>query len=205
MHKVFISYHHKKDQWAKDTLTSWAKEHDIFIDASVNTREIDDSLPVDTIRDKIRDDYLKDSSVTIVLVGEETKGRKYVDWEIYSSMYNGKKNKKAGILVIQLPCTKPKHFRAAHKIEKQKVFSDCSKWTTVDSRGEYERRYPYLPDRIVDNLLSKNSRISVTTWERIGDNLINLATMIDAAYEDRGNAQYDLSRKMRTNNSRSVD
>ena len=106
MHKVFISYHHANDQWAKNQLQDWARLHDLFIDMSVDTTDINDALPTESIQRIIRDDYLRDSSVTIVLVGTETKGRKHVDWEIYSSMYDGTVNKKSGILVIQLPSTK---------------------------------------------------------------------------------------------------
>ena len=51
----------------------------------------------------IRDNYLRNSTVTILLVGTETARRKHIDWEIYSSRYDGTVNKKSGILVINLP------------------------------------------------------------------------------------------------------
>ena len=89
MIKVFISYHHANDQWAKDELQRWAATYGLFEDVSVNTADVDDNLPTERIRCKIRDEYLRDSTVTIVLVGTETKGRKHVDWEIYSSMRDG--------------------------------------------------------------------------------------------------------------------
>ena len=79
--------------------------HGLFIDASVDTGDINENLDDDAIRQKIRDDYLKDSTVTIVLLGIETKNRKNVDWEIYSSMFNGKVNKQSGVLVVNLPST----------------------------------------------------------------------------------------------------
>jgi hypothetical protein len=41
----------------------------------------------------------------------------------------------------------------------------------------------------------------VTTWSRIAGNLNNLATMIDAAYDERALCEYDLSRPMRSNNA----
>ena len=102
-HKVFISYHHHLDQDYKDYLEELNEEHQIFINQSVKLGEIDDSLSTETIREKIRDEYLQDSSVLILLVGLETKNRKHIDWEIYSSMRDSKKNKKSGILVINLP------------------------------------------------------------------------------------------------------
>ena len=83
-HRVFISYHHDNDQGHKNALVKWANENDIFVDWSVDTGDISDDLTDQQIREKIRDEYLRDSTVTIVLVGTETKNRKHVDWEIYS-------------------------------------------------------------------------------------------------------------------------
>lgn len=42
MHRVFVSYYHRDDQWYKDTLVKWAKENDVFIDGSVDTGDIPD-------------------------------------------------------------------------------------------------------------------------------------------------------------------
>lgn len=201
MHRVFISYHHANDQWAKNQLQQWASQYGLFADVSVDTCDVNDTLPTDSIRRIIRDDYLKDSSVTIVLVGTETKGRKHVDWEIYSSMYDGAVNKKSGILVVQLPSTNPTYYTAAHEVEKSTVYPDCISWSTIRDRAEYERRYPYLPSRIIDNLLAPEAKVSVTTWDRIARDLNNLVTMIDAAYNERALCEYDLSRPMRTNNA----
>ena len=102
-HKVFISYHHENDQSYKDELVRFGELHDIFEDYSVDTGDISDDLTDEQIREKIRNEYIKDSTVTIVLVGTETKHRKHIDWEIYSSMHDGKINKKSGIIVINLP------------------------------------------------------------------------------------------------------
>ena len=81
MHKVFISYHHQNDQLYKDRLVDLAEQCSIFIDASVDTGDISDHLSDQSIRETIRDEYLRDSTVTIVLVGTETRRRKHVDWE----------------------------------------------------------------------------------------------------------------------------
>lgn len=62
----------------------------------------------------------------------------------------------------------------------------------------FERRYPYLPERIIDNLLAKDVKISVTKW---GDlNTEDLRLLIDLTYQDKESCQYDMSRKMRRNN-----
>lgn len=196
--KVFISYHHANDQWYKDELLRLNARHQIFIDCSVNTREIDEDLTDETIRRKIRDEYLADTTVTILLVGAETKYRKHVDWELYSSMFDGSVNKKSGIVVINLPSANSTYFTAAHASEKEVVHPECTSWTSIDDRAEYERRYPNMPARIIDNLLAPKAKISVITWEKaIG----KLGFLIEAAFQDRANCEYDLSRPMRRKNS----
>ena len=68
-HKVFVSYHHANNQEYKEKLLELNELYDLFIDASVDTGDIDDNLDDETIRQKIRDEYLKDSTITVVLVG----------------------------------------------------------------------------------------------------------------------------------------
>lgn len=195
MHKVFISYHHANDQGYKDELVRFGKTHNILIDCSVDTGDIDDGLSDETIRQLIRDDYLRESTVTVVLIGTGTKGRKHVDWEIYSSMFDGQKNKKSGIIAVTLPETNCTNFHAVHAEEKEIVYPQVTNWISVDSREEYERRYPCLPDRLIDNLLKAEAKVSVTNWDKL--NVQTLQFLIDAAHKDRHQCQYDLSRRMR--------
>ena len=49
MHKVFIWYHHDKDQCYKDFLVDAARQHRNVMDGSVNTGDIEDSLPDEQI------------------------------------------------------------------------------------------------------------------------------------------------------------
>ena len=201
MHRVFISYHHKNDQYYKEELLRLNKECEIFIDASVDTGDIDESLSDEAIRQKIRDEYLRNSTVTIVLVGIETKNRKHVDWEIYSSMIDGQKNKKSGILVITLPSTGCTYYTAAHESEKRVVYPEQKDWVSINTRIEYEERYPYLPARIIDNLLKAGAKVSVTNWCHIENNTTALKHMLETAHADKDKCEYDLSRAMRRANS----
>ena len=203
MHKVFISYHHDNDQWAKDELLRWNQEEHLFIDKSVDTGDIPDDLDDESIRVKIRDEYLQDSTVTILLVGEETKYRKHVDWELFSSMRDSEKNKKSGVLVIMLPSTGCSHYTAGHgDVEKAKLYPDTHKWIHIDSRSEFESRYPYMPSRIIDNLLAKGSHISVVQWNKIAGNHEVLRALIEWTHRDKDISQYDFSRPMRRRNGR---
>lgn len=198
MHRVFVSYYHHDDQGYKDSLVKWAKENDVFIDGSVDTGDIDDDLGDQEIREIIRDEYLKDTSVTIVLVGTNTRHRKHVDWEIYSSMYDGKKNKKSGIVVILLPTTHNDHCHIAYDNEKKKIYPEITNWTHINSRDEYESRYPEMPERIIDNMMEDGVDISVVSWDKLTPD--NLCMLLDNAYNARIGQQYNLSRPMRRRN-----
>ncbi|PLY36746.1 hypothetical protein F164LOC_13795 [Pectobacterium carotovorum] len=196
-HNVFISYHHDNDQYYKEEILKLNKEYQIFIDKSVYTGDIAENLEDQVIREKIRDEYLRDSTVTILLVGTETKKRKHIDWELYSSMYDGKINKKSGILVINLPTISGNIFAAHYE---QQSYSGIS-WTTYSSRSEYEENHPYLPARIIDNMLRSQVKISVTNWNNIESNPDFLSELIDKTCKSKINNDYDLSREMRKNNS----
>ena len=209
MHKVFISYHHTNDQYYKEELLRLNNSYKfhieninygkpIFVDNSVDTGEILEHLSDEVIREKIRDDYLRDSTVTILLVGTETKYRKHIDWELYSSMYNGKINKQSGILIVNLP-TIANNFsiRAGHG--EHKIYPEITYWTSFKTRKEYEDCYPYMPERIIDNLLNSNVKISVTNWDKITDPQI-LKYLIDLAFKNRFSFSYDLNRLMRRQN-----
>ncbi|MDJ0710658.1 MAG: TIR domain-containing protein [Woeseiaceae bacterium] len=201
-HKVFISYHRGGDQDYKDALLRINDEHNLFIDASVDTGDIDDNLSDETIRQKIRDEYLSDSTVTIVLVGLETRKRKHVDWEIYSSMFDGKVNKKSGVLVVNLPATGSTRCKVGHgKSEKKAVYPNSRSWTNITDRSKYEERYPYMPARIIDNLLKSGAKVSVTSWDLVTADVEKLRFLINAAHEDKASCDYDLRRRMRRANS----
>ena len=201
MHKVFITYHHDNDQRYKESLLQLNRRHRIFVDRSVDTGDISDDLEAQTIRRIIRDDYLRDSTVTILLVGTETRHRKHVDWELFSSMIDGSVNKKSGILVINLPSTGSELCTVGHgPSEKTHVYPEISNWGTIDTRAEYERRYPCMPERIIDNLLTHNAFVSVVPWAKAA-NPDNLRFLIHATFKDRGKCTYDLHRHMRRRNS----
>lgn len=100
-HKVFISYH-VDDKKHKDNFARIMEYH--FVDKSVKDEDIEDTnLKVETIRQKIRDDFIADATVTVVLIGPCTWQRKHVDWEIGSSLRDTKKNPRCGLLGILLP------------------------------------------------------------------------------------------------------
>ena len=87
--KVFISFH-EDDIDYKERFVHKARS--VIIDKSVDTGDIDDTgIKVARIRQKIRDEYIRDATVTIVLIGPRTWQRKHVDWEIGSSLRKTRK------------------------------------------------------------------------------------------------------------------
>ncbi len=90
--KVFVS-HYKGDQDEVDEfIDRFANREQIFIPyilgANDNDDFIDSNNPEYVMRE-IRRKYLKDTTVTIVLIGSCTHSRRYVDWEIKSSLAQG--------------------------------------------------------------------------------------------------------------------
>ena len=82
--------------------------------------------------------------------------------------------------------------------EKSQIYPEITNWVSIDSRKEYERRYPDMPERIIDNLMKDGVKISVITWSKLTPD--NLKMMINNAYNNRLAQQYDLSRIMRRRN-----
>lgn len=102
-HKCFVSYHIDDIDEVEKFLDDFGTE---FIPRSVGVTEEDDFVDSDDaeyIKRRIREKYLTDSTVTIVLLGGCTWGRKFVDWEISSSLRNDAVNKRSGLLVMPLP------------------------------------------------------------------------------------------------------
>ncbi len=117
-HNVFISYHHGNDEHHKKKFESlFSNIYDILESKSVNDGDIDPNEDTEIVRQKIRDNFIRTASVTVVLVGSETWKRKHVDWEISSSIRDTKLNSRTGLLGIILPTYPyPKNSYSSHTI-----------------------------------------------------------------------------------------
>ena len=103
LHKVFISFHSVDISYKNEFERLFHDTHEVIISRAVDAGDIPNNLQTDTVRQKIRDEYLRDSSVTIVLIGANTWQRKHVDWEIASSIRDTLNNPRSGLLGIILP------------------------------------------------------------------------------------------------------
>lgn len=102
--KCFISFK-TEDFWYKNYIQT---ELDVeMIDKSLNMPI--NSTDEDYIMRKIREDYLSDSTVTIVLIGQKSSEyqgeyeQRFIKRELQASLYNGVGNTKNGILGVVLP------------------------------------------------------------------------------------------------------
>ncbi len=78
----------------------------VFIPKVIGVSDEDDFIDSnDTgyVMQQIRDKYLRDSTVTIVMIGACTWARRYVDWEIYSTLRRDKLNRLSGLMAVTLP------------------------------------------------------------------------------------------------------
>ena len=173
-HKIFISYYHNEDQAYKDKLELMlGKEY--AISRSVQIGDINPNNNTEYTRQLIRDNYLSDSSVTIVLIGKNTWKRKYVDWEIYSSMRDTIKNPRSGVIGIILP--------------------------TRSDFGEGKGFNQYtIPPRLVDN--TSNNFVKIYDWSNSPD---FYKRVIHDAYDRKSKINPDLSRPMFANNRSQED
>ena len=207
--KVFISFYNK-DIEAKQKLLQLNNQHQIFVDGSVDTGDITDDLTDETIRLKIRDEYLRDSSVTIVLFGNETSRRKHVDWEIGSSMIDSIKSKKSGIIVIILdslisennsliPTEKIRKMVSPEMLESQwgKDWRDKENYDFLGERLSKNILSIFLPDKNKEN----ETAIPIIHFSDILKNQQILSSAIDYVYENRRSITYDTSIPFRKNNS----
>lgn len=101
-HRCFVSHHAVNSIAVRRFIDEFA---DVFIGSSVGVSDADDfinSSDQDYVMRRIREKYLTNTTVTIVLIGDCTKARKYVDWEIASSLRNDPNNGRSGLLGINL-------------------------------------------------------------------------------------------------------
>ena len=171
-HKVFVSYHHDDEDEKFKKLFCELLGLDI-VDKSVEDGDIHPLQPTDTTRQQIRDNFIADATVTVVLVGKCTWQRKHVDWEIGSSLRDTKKNSRCGLLGILLPS----HYNYSNE--------------TYNSR--------LIPPRLADNCGKKDSFAKIYDWPKVW-NTDRVRNWIHTAFQRRTSVFPDNSRLQFRNN-----
>ena len=151
-HNLFISYYHEQDQQYKERFVRIMGDN--IVDKSVYIGDIADAnQPTEATLQRIREDHIAQVSVTVVLIGQCTWQRKYVDWEIGASLRETPTNLRCGLLGILLP-------------------------NHPDFRKEnYNDRL--IPPRLADNCWQKNTFASIYDWS---DDAIEVRGWIHRAF-----------------------
>ena len=107
-HKTFISYHHDDQEEVDKFIETFDHDRDVFIARAVGSDQTMDELiesdDDDYVMRRIREDHIRDSTVTLVFVGKNTWSRKFVDWELAASLHQGSKaGLPNGVLAILSP------------------------------------------------------------------------------------------------------
>ena len=99
--KVFISYYHNEDQEYKNKFKNLTK--DLIVNKSVEDGDISTDVKDEYIKQLIQKGFLSETTVLIVLIGNKTKCRKHIDWEISGALNLKVGDSYAGLLGIILP------------------------------------------------------------------------------------------------------
>ncbi len=179
-HKCYISF--KTEDVAY-------KEHiQTKLDVDMIDKSLDDAIDSydeDYILQKIREDYLSDSTVTIHIIGTygaENLGdeeQKFIKRELQASLYNGKGNTRSGILGVVLPSVESQIYLGSI------VCSQCggshnSVALTNNVISEFSYNY-YIPNNKCCH--TKDERYCVLVkWD---DFCVNPEKYIDDAFKKR--------------------
>ena len=130
--KCFISYYSADRAEVNQFIASFSE---VMIPKAIGVTDGDDfidSNDAEYVMSKIREKYLGDSTVTILLLGSCTHSRRYIDWELKSSLRRGSYTPN-GLIGILLPsmgnrAVLPPRFK--------------QNWDESDSKYALYRSYP---------------------------------------------------------------
>lgn len=108
-HKVYVSCHSDDQVYWSYFKDLFSDTYEIIVSDSIRMRDFrmgdydDKKISTEKVRRHIRDKYLQDTTVTVVLVGANTWQQESVDWEINASIHQTEFYSRSGLLGIMLP------------------------------------------------------------------------------------------------------
>lgn len=137
--KTFVSYYHKDDQDYRNKFENLFD--DLVVSKSVEDGDIDSDNSDEYIKQLIQKDYLKDTTVFVVLIGPKTKCRKHVDWEI-SGALSSKIGGNSGLIGILLPS------HPDYGADKKLNYENLPKRLAANIKNGYGIVYDWTNDRV---------------------------------------------------------
>jgi hypothetical protein len=101
--RCFVSYHRDDIDIVIQFIADYGH---VFIPTVLGVTDDDEFVDSDDdeyIKRRIREEHLSTTTVTIVMLGKCTWSRRFVDWEIASSLRNDPANKRSGLLALTSP------------------------------------------------------------------------------------------------------
>lgn len=186
MHKTFISFHHDNEEQLKDAIVRLGDESE-FIDKSVDDGDIDPNLDEATIMRKIREKYLYNSTVTLVLVGWKTASRPYINSELQASLRDTANNKHNGLLAVICDDLYEQIYTSDHcKCGEEIRVKDSALWRA------------YIPDLVRRNH-EYNGRNCHFTQHDVYCSILKFSTFlkdpsryVDCAYDKREDSRFEI-------------
>lgn len=167
--KCFISYHHDDEAEVEKFIEDFDRDRDVLIARGIGASmsgDIINSSNSEYTMSKIREKYLRDTTVTVVLVGRCTWARKFVDWEVAASLRNTAAYNRNGLMAVTLPSVasysgrKPPARVEDNMLgpDKDEGYARWWKYPTSSSAlaGLIETAYEYRTSR---SSLAKNGRL----------------------------------------------
>ncbi|WP_339049107.1 TIR domain-containing protein [Spiroplasma endosymbiont of Colias croceus] len=170
MRKIFISYHHLREQEEKNQLAELIKKYANYLnikDMSVEIGDIDTTWSNNKIAKTIRENHLKDTTITILILGIHTKCRQHIDWEIEASLnkYGSlNRRKKINSFIILLTADFIKKAKTNCNFNNT---CDYSSLITQENAGQ----------RIYETVINKHAIIA--TYDEIFSDIIILKNLLD--------------------------
>jgi MTH538 TIR-like domain (DUF1863) len=164
---VFISSFHNDRAEVNSFIHQWSTLQRVFTPKALCSFDNDDFVNSDNpeyVMGQIRRRYIGDATVTIVLVGKCTHSRRYVDWEIKSSLRRGEYTPN-GLLAYVLPSAMP---------------------LTSPFPG-LSRGWPHLPPRLSTNWNVDQQQNCYARYHTMPDSAATLRQQIEEAFWDRTN------------------
>lgn len=168
---IFISSFHANRDEVDSFIYRWSTVEKVFTAKALGTFDNDDFINSDNpeyVMSEIRRKYLGNASVTILLIGTCTHSRRYIDWEIKSSLKRGA-NVPNGLLAYVLPSAMPPAHGLFGPLE----------WT--------QRAWPAVPDRLSANWNYYQTDACYARYCVMPTSADELRRQIEAAVLDRTN------------------
>jgi MTH538 TIR-like domain (DUF1863) len=166
--RVFISSFHANRAEVDAFIAQWATLQGVFTPKALCTFDNDDFINSDNpeyVMGEIRRKYLGDASVTILLIGKCTHSRRYVDWEIKSSLRRGE-SLPNGLLAYVLPSAMP-------------LINPLLNWD--------QQAWPKVPERLAANWNYQQQQSCYARYYVMPNSAATIRQHIEAAFDDRTN------------------